>query len=189
MRLACLLYKSRLEVCCHWANSSSCVFDINHSWWLISEFFFQKEASRLDARGGFTFSCSSSGSWSSWQAVGGFLQNNLFGFCLEKTPFTFELKSFKNSAVIFKSRYSSLEAYNWCLDKLTFYYWIVYGNVVKIVENILLRKWIEKDYLEPILICSIALEVRIILILLTAGKVILSIGYFLLVVWVITFSN
>ena len=78
---ACLLYKSRLQVCCHWANSSSCVFDINHSWWLISEFFFQKEASRLDARGGFTFSCSSSGSWSSWQAVGGFLQNNLFGFC------------------------------------------------------------------------------------------------------------
>ena len=58
----------------------------------------------------------------------------------------------------------------------------MYGNVVKIVENILLRKWIEKDYLEPILICSIALEVRIILILLTAGKVILSIGYFLLVV-------
>ena len=108
---------------------------------------------------------------------------------LEKTPFTFELKSFKKSNCHFKSRYSSLEAYNWCLDKLTFYYWIVYGNVVKIVENILLRKWIEKDYLEPILICSIALEVRIILILLTAGKVILSIGYFLLVVWVITFSN
>lgn len=51
----------------------------------------------------------------------------------------------------------------------------MYGNVVKIVVNILLRKWIEKDYLEPILICSIALEVRIILILLTAGKVILSI--------------
>ena len=152
------------------------MFDINHSWWLItSEFFFQKEASRLDARGGFTFSCSSSGSWSSWQAVGGFLQNNLFGFCSwRKPPSLFELKSFKKSNCHFKSRYSSLEAYNWCLDKLTFYYWIVYGNVVKIVVNILLRKWIEKDYLEPILICSIALEVRIILILLTAGKVILS---------------